>query len=144
MKINIKNFKGKISKIKVKDAVKNGKNIYKNIKGHENEINEVLIDIPPKKSGLKKLIVCMNFLYAGKVNSQYKMTRGHKHNADEVYLILKGKGKVIIGNKKINIKRGDLITVPANKYHRNINTGKEKLVFLTIFGKHRQSHLKSY
>jgi oxalate decarboxylase/phosphoglucose isomerase-like protein (cupin superfamily) len=144
MKVNIKNFKGRISKIKVKEAIKNGKNIYKNIKGHENEINEVLIDLPSKKSGLKKLMVCMNFLYPGKINSQYKMTRGHKHNADEVYLILKGKGNIIIGNKKVNVKKGDLVTISSNKYHRTVNTGRVKLVFLTIFGKHGQSHLKSY
>lgn len=144
MKINIKNFKGKTLKLKVKDAVKNGKNIYKNIKGHENEINEVMIDLPSRKTGLKKFLVAMNFLYPGKVNKEFKMTRGHKHNADEVYLVLKGKGRIIIGNKRINIKRGDLITIPANKYHRTVNTGRTKLVFLTIFGKHRQSHLKSY
>jgi len=144
MKVNIKNFKGRISKIKVKEAIKNGKNIYKNIKGHENEINEVLIDLPSKKSGLKKLMVCMNFLYPGKINSQYKMTRGHKHNADEVYLILKGKGNIIIGNKKVNVKRDDIVTIPAKKYHRTVNTGRDKLVFLTVFGKHRQSHLKKY
>jgi len=144
MKVNIKNFKGKTSRIRVKDAIKDGKNIYKNIKGFENEINEVLIDLPSKKSGLKKLLVSMNFLYPGKVNKEFKMTRGHKHNADEVYLVLEGRGIIVFGNKKVNIKKGDVITIPANKYHRTINNGKKKLVFLTIFGKHRQSHLKEY
>jgi mannose-6-phosphate isomerase-like protein (cupin superfamily) len=142
MKVNIKNFKGKTLKLKVKDAIKNGKTIYKNIKGHENEINEILIDLPVKRTGLKKLMVCMNFLYPGKVNSQYKMTRGHKHNADEVYLILEGRGRIVVSNKKVNVKRGDIITIPANKYHRTVNTGRAKLVFLTIFEKHRHSHLK--
>lgn len=144
MKFNLNKFKGKTLKMKVKDAVKKGKNIYKNIKGHENEINEVLIDLPFKKTGLKNLVVCMNYLYPGKVNSEFKMTRGHEHKSDEIYIFLKGKGYLIVDKKKINVKKGDIITVPINKYHRAVNTGKDKLVFLTILGKHKHSHLKTY
>ena len=142
MKINIHDFKGKKVIMKVKDAIKEGKNIYKNIKGHENDINEVLADLP--STGLKDTIVCMNILYQGKVNGEFKMTRGHKHDVDEVYLVLKGKGYIILGKKIIKIKEGDLITIPDNMYHRTVNTCKEKLVFLTIFEKHEASHLKSY
>lgn len=142
MKVNIHEFKGKKVVMKVKDAVKKGKNIYKNIKGHENEINEILADLP--NTGLKDTIVCMNIVYPGKVNGEFKMTRGHKHNVDEVYLVLKGKGFIILGKKKIKIKEGDLITILDNEYHRTVNTGKEKLVFLTIFEKHESSHLRSY
>jgi len=144
MKLNINKFKGKILKMKVKDAIKKGKNIYKNIKGHENEINEALIDLSPKRTGLKKLIICMNYLYPGKVNSEFKMTRGHKHKTDEVYIFLKGKGYLIVGSKKFNVKSGDLVTVSANKYHRAINTGRGKLIFLTILEKHKHSHLEKY
>jgi len=142
MKFNLTKVKGKISVLKVKDAIRDRKNVYKNIKGHENEINEVLTDF--SHTGLKNLIVCMNVLYPGKVNSEFKMTRGHFHNADEVYLVLKGKGLMRIERERIQIKKGDLITIPKNAWHRSINTGKEKLVFLTIFEKHVGSHLKSY
>ena len=142
MKINIHDFKGKKVIMKVKDAMKEGKNIYKNIKGHENEINEVLADLP--NTGLRDTIVCMNVLYPGKVNGEFKMTRGHKHDVDEVYLVLRGKGFIILDKKKIKIKEGDLIPIPDGKYHRTVNTGKEKLVFLTVFEKHEASHLKSY
>jgi len=142
MKINIHNFKGNKVVMKVKDAIKDGKNIYKNIKGHENEINEVLADLP--NTGLRNTIVCMNVLYPGKVNGEFKMTRGHKHNVDEVYLVLKGKGYIIFAKKNIKIKEGDLITIPDNTYHRTVNTGNKKLVFLTFFEKHEGSHLKSY
>jgi len=144
MKFNINNFKGKVVKIKVKDTAIKGKNIYKNIKGHENEINEILIDLPEEKTGLKRLMVCMNMLYSGKVNGEFKMMRGHFHDAEEVYLVLKGKGNIIINNKKISVKKGDLLTIPRNVWHRTVNTGKEKLVFLTIFQRHKVSHLKSY
>jgi len=142
MKINIHDFKGKKVIMKVKDAVKEGKNIYKNIKGHENEINEVLADLP--NTGLRDTIVCMNVLYSGKVNGEFKMTRGHKHDVDEIYLVLRGKGYIILEKKKVKIKEGDLVTIPDCKYHRTVNTSKEKLVFLTIFEKHEGSHLKSY
>jgi len=142
MKFNLNKFKGKNLKLKVKDAVKDGKNIYKNIKGCENDINQFLIDLPIKKTGLKRLMICMNYIYPKKVNSEFKMTRGHKHNAEEVYIFLKGKGKIIVGKKKISVKKGDLITVPINKYHRVINTGKTKLTFLTIFEKSKHKHLK--
>jgi glucose-6-phosphate isomerase len=142
MKINLKNFKGKTKILKVKDAIRDRKNIYKNIKGHEKEINEVLIDLAEPR--MKNLTICMNTLYPGKVNGEFKMTRGHFHNSEEVYLVLSGKGKIKIGNEKITIKKGDLLTIHKNVWHKTINTGKEKLVFLTIFERHGQSHLKSY
>lgn len=144
MKTSIKKFKGKTVRMKVKDAVKNGKNIYKNIKGCENQVNEILTDLPSKKSGLKKLMVTLNTLPSGKVNKEFRMTRGHKHNADELYLFLEGSGKILINKKKYSVKKDDLITIPANSWHRVVNTGRKKLIFLTIFGKHGQSHLKSY
>jgi glucose-6-phosphate isomerase len=142
MKINLKNFKGKTKILKVKDAIRDRKNIYKNIKGHEKEINEVLVDLFEPR--MKNLTICMNTLYPGKVNGEFKMTRGHFHNSEEVYLVLSGKGKIKIGNEKITIKKGDLLTMHKNVWHRTINTGKEKLVFLTIFERHGQSHLRSY
>ena len=72
------------------------------------------------------------------------MTRGHKHNAEEVYVFLGGTGQIIVGKKRFSVKKGDLVTVPLNSWHRVINRGRSKLVFLTVFGKHGQSHLKSY
>jgi oxalate decarboxylase/phosphoglucose isomerase-like protein (cupin superfamily) len=142
MKLNVNKFYGSTRILKVKDATINGKSVYKNIKGHENEINEVLTDSPT--SGLVDIIVCMNILYPGKVNSEFKMTRGHSHNAEEVYVVLKGRGYFMVGKKKTAIKNGDLITIPKNVWHRTVNTGKEKLFFLTVFQKHSKSHLKGY
>jgi len=144
MKTNLKRFKGKTVRMKVRDATKNGKSIYKNIKGCEDKINEILIDLPSKKSGLKKLMITMNIIPAGKVNKQFKMTRGHKHKTDEVYIFLKGSGDILVGKKKFKVKKGDLVTVPANSWHRVVNKGRNDFVFLSIFGKHGKSHLKKY
>jgi len=141
MKFNISRTKGKKVIMKVKDAVVKGKNIYKNIKGHENEVNEVLEDF---NTDLRDTVVCINTLYPGKVNGEFRMTRGHLHNVEEVYLVLRGNGYVIVNKRKYSIKKGDLITIPRNIWHRSVNSGKEKLVFLTIFQKHEGSHLKKY
>jgi oxalate decarboxylase/phosphoglucose isomerase-like protein (cupin superfamily) len=144
MKFNINKFSGNKTVMRVKEAVSKGKNIYKSIEGHENEINEVLTDISDEKTGFSDIIVCMNVLYPGKVNGEFRMTRGHLHNAEEVYMVLSGKGKFVMGEKKFPIGKGDLITIPKNIWHRTINTGKKKITFLTIFQKHEGSHLKSY
>jgi oxalate decarboxylase/phosphoglucose isomerase-like protein (cupin superfamily) len=142
MKTSIKNFSGKTLKLKVKDAKRNGKNIYKNIKGHENEINYILTDLPSKKAGFKKLIVSLVKLYPGKVNKEFKMSRGHKHNAEEVYIFLEGTGQIMIEKKRMKVKKGDIVTIPRNKFHRTINTGRKNLVYLNVFEKHGSSHLK--
>ena len=141
MEFNIDKPRGKKLVMKVREAIKEGKNIYKNVKGHENEINEVLTDF---NTELKDLNICMNILYPGKVNSEFKMTRGHFHDAEEVYLVLSGKGLIVTRGKKIKIKKDELVTIPKDMWHRTVNTGKEKLVFLTVFEKHGVSHLKSY
>jgi len=107
-----------------------------------NEINYVLTDLNPKKSGLKRLMVTLNELYPGKVNKEHKMTRGHKHKAEEVYIFLEGTGYILIEKKRINVKKGDVVTVPYNKWHRTFNTGKKKFVYLTIFEKSQHDHLK--
>ena len=144
MKFNVNKFSGKKIVMKVRDSIKDGKNIYKNTNGHESEINTMLIDLPDKKTGFSDHTVCMNILYPGKVNGEFKMTRGHFHNVEEVLLVLGGNGMFAMGKKKFPIRKGDLVTIPVNVWHRTINTGKEKLVFLTIFQKHEESHLKSY
>lgn len=74
--------------------------------GHENEINYKVYDLPVKISGLKHLCVSITVLYPGNVNSEPKMTTGHKHkNAEEVYLFLSGKGKMCVDKKVFNVKK---------------------------------------
>ena len=142
MKTSLSKFKGKTLKLKVKDAVRDGKSIYKNIKGHENEINYILTDLPSTKTGFKKLILTLVKMYPGKVNGEFKMSRGHKHNAEEVYIFLEGSGLLVVDKKKFKVKKGDIVTIPANKWHRTINTGKRKFVYFNVFEKHSHSHLK--
>lgn len=140
----MKKIKGKTKKLKVKDSTVKGKNIYKNIKGFENNINYILTDLPKKKSGLKKLMICVCTIYPGKVNKEFRMTRGHRHKVEEIYIFLEGRGHLLIGKKKTSVKKGDIVTIPANKWHRAVNTGRSKLVFLNVFEKGTHKHLRKY
>jgi oxalate decarboxylase/phosphoglucose isomerase-like protein (cupin superfamily) len=85
MLVSLKDFKkeGKGGAKKVKEMLINGKNIYSNIKGHENEINYELYDLPLKKAGFENLVVSLTILYPGKVGREFKMTTGHKHDKEK-------------------------------------------------------------
>lgn len=56
----------------------------------------------------------------------------HEHKDDfEVYYILSGKGKVLDGDKIVEVGEGDVIyTIDAKHYIENI--GQEELVFLAV------------
>lgn len=138
MKISLKKLRkeSKVIKKRVKDMTRKGKNIYKNIKGHEKEINYKIYDLPIKKTGLKNLVVSLTVLYPGKVGPEFKMTTGHKHPKEEVYFFLEGNGQIILNRKRLKVRKNDLITVSSKTWHRVINTGKKKLVFLSIFEKY--------
>lgn len=135
MKLTTKDFLKLRPKIKTVGQMKIGnKNIYKNIRGHENEINYKIYDMPRKKSGLSDLIVSITKISSGKINGEHRMTTGHSHRvADEVYHFLSGSGSMIVGRKKVKVKKGITVTVPKKNWHRVINTGKNELIFLTIF-----------
>jgi mannose-6-phosphate isomerase-like protein (cupin superfamily) len=128
---------GKIIEKKVKEMFKNGKNIYKNIKGHENEINYEVYDLSPTMTGLRNLNVNMVVLYPNMVNQENKMTTGSVHVGKEgLYFFISGRGKVIRKKAKeeeFYVKEGDIVTVPSGHWHRVINLGDRKLVYLTIF-----------
>ena len=123
-----------LRKSKVKDMVSEGKNIYKDIRGFENEENYEVYDL--KKAGLKNLVVSMTILWPGKICKEWKMTTGHSHQAEEVYIFLEGTGEIAIDKKKYRVKPNDIVTIPSNRWHRVINTGRKKLVFLSIFEKY--------
>lgn len=47
-------------------------------------------------------------------NSQME---GHAHPTEEVYIVIKGRGKVVIGEKEAEVKAGDVIEIPPDEYH---------------------------
>ncbi len=76
----------------------------------------------------------------GTINKELFMTKGHRHQkpAGEIYILIRGKGKLLIKNKKTEIfelKKGKTYIIPGKSGHRLVNTGNEKLEVLTIYPK---------
>jgi mannose-6-phosphate isomerase-like protein (cupin superfamily) len=56
----------------------------------------------------------------------------HKHNkTEEVYFVVKGKGKIRIGDEVSEVKEGDVIPIPKNKYHC-ITEVSEKIELIAV------------
>jgi len=139
---NLESFKNEAGgKIKlVKDMIdEEGKNIYKNISGYEDSPNYVIYDAGEKITGLKEHVISVNRIFPGKINKEYRMTTGHSHPKEEVYMFLRGRGVLVLkeGMKTYkryhNMFRGDSMTIPYGVWHRVINTGTRPLEILCIF-----------
>lgn len=45
---------------------------------------------------------------------------GHAHDTDEIYIILKGRGTVIVGGLCRDVEAGDVVTIPAGVWHTQL------------------------
>ena len=67
-------------------------------------------------------------------------TRGHSHDdLEEVYFITKGIGVMVLGDTSMPVETGDVILIPAGKFHRVINDTDEMLEFVCVFQKYDRS-----
>ncbi|HXX87129.1 MAG TPA: cupin domain-containing protein [Candidatus Acidoferrum sp.] len=56
----------------------------------------------------------------------------HKHpEGDEYFFVVKGKGRVRVGNEEIEVGSGTIVRAPANVLHQWKN-GTEKLILLSV------------
>ena len=77
---------------------------------------------------LNNLVVSSTLLHAD------KSTTGHKHEGqEEVYMFMKGSGKMELDDKVIEVKEGDLILIEDGVFHRVHNTGSSDLYMVCIF-----------
>lgn len=89
---------------------------------------------------------CMSFgltiLQPGTIGGEFYMTRGHFHaqhqDGDELYLGIRGEGLLQLQSRagegrEIDLRPGGLLYTPLAWAHRTINTGREPLVFLSIW-----------
>ncbi|HWO69324.1 MAG TPA: cupin domain-containing protein [Actinomycetota bacterium] len=53
----------------------------------------------------------------------------HRHDHEEVFHVLRGRGTVLIGDEEVEIGEGDTVMVPAGELHRP-RAGEEPLVLL--------------
>lgn len=70
--------------------------------------------------------------------NQGKSTTGHSHNWEEAYYIIKGRGRILVGDAMHSIKAKDFIIIPKGDFHRVYNDDS-KLVFLCIFRGNREN-----
>jgi len=57
----------------------------------------------------------------------------HIHeNIDEVFIVLKGKGKFYWEKDKVNYQEGDIFTIPANSNHKITAVTKSEFYFVRI------------
>ena len=86
--------------------------------------------IDPKDSPSKNLKMGHTIIYpTGK-------TTGHAHDdMEEVYYILSGKGKMVVGEDEFPIQAGDAFYVPFGEYHVTYNTGIQPLAILWVTGR---------
>ena len=62
-----------------------------------------------------------------------KSVRKHKHefHTEHVY-VLEGEGEMILGDKNLSIKKGDLIFIPKNTAHSVTVTSKNPLKIISV------------
>lgn len=85
----------------------------------------------------------LTILNPGKIGDEYYMTKGHAHKKPlpEIYILLKGKGKLILQSTEknysriVDLKKGKEIFVSGKMAHRVANTGKEKMEMLAFYDK---------
>jgi len=56
----------------------------------------------------------------------------HVHEGDHIWVVMEGAGNYLDGEKKMPVKKGDIIFVPAGLPHGIENDGEEGLVFVSI------------
>jgi mannose-6-phosphate isomerase-like protein (cupin superfamily) len=60
--------------------------------------------------------------------------KSHLHKQmEEIYYVTKGEGELVIGDKVLKIREGDLIPIPKNTYHqlRKTNEAPFEIIFVT-------------
>jgi mannose-6-phosphate isomerase-like protein (cupin superfamily) len=108
MKIDIKEFAGKIKPIRETDVYS----------VHDLEY-------------LKTMNVSMTILHPG------KETMGHEHDdSDEVVIVVDGKGRFQLDERRFDIETGDIMLVKAGQFHKTFNPTGEDLVILCVFNKY--------
>lgn len=70
-------------------------------------------------------------------------TTGHEHpNHEEVYYVLQGRGKMVVGEDEYDIKMGDALYVPFGEFHSTYNTGILPLQLLWVTAEDRERSKK--
>ena len=93
----------------------------------------------PEESG--HLQHCISIVYPGKIGNEYYMTKGHFHKikeTSEIYLTLKGRGKLIMQMpdqklRVLDMEERNISYIPPYWAHRTVNIGDEPLIFFGVY-----------
>lgn len=96
------------------------------------------VQIPEEHGHLQH---CISIIFPGKIGNEYYMTKGHFHkikDTAEVYLTLKGRGKLVMQtpdqkSKVLEMKEGSISYIPPYWAHRTVNIGDEPLIFFGVY-----------
>lgn len=55
----------------------------------------------------------------------------HSHTPEQAYIIILGRGRMIVGTEFFDVQPGDLIFIPSDVLHSIENTGSEMLVYVS-------------
>lgn len=55
----------------------------------------------------------------------------HQHPPEQVYVIVRGQGRMQVGDEQVYVGVGDLIFIPPNTVHSITNTGGELLTYIS-------------
>lgn len=100
------------------------------------EVYEITV---PEEEG--QLIQCVTIIHAGRIGSEYYMTKGHYHkkrDRTEVYLCLSGHGYLLLqtedgDSRALELEPGTAAYVPPNWAHRTVSVSDEPLVFYGVY-----------
>ncbi len=66
-------------------------------------------------------------------------TTGHSHDdREEVYYVLSGTGKMVVGDDEFPIRAGDALYVPFGEFHATYNTGIRPMAVIWVTAGVRQ------
>ena len=86
-------------------------------------------------TSLNNLVVSSTLLHPD------KSTGGHKHKGqEEVYIFLEGWGTMELGEKTINVQKGDVVLIKDGVYHR-VHANESGCEFMCIFDGQRYDHV---
>ena len=77
-------------------------------------------------TSLNNLVVSSTLLHPS------KSTSGHE-GQEEVYMFMKGSGRMELDDKEFDVKEGDLILIEDGVFHRVHNTGTVDLYMVCVF-----------
>jgi mannose-6-phosphate isomerase-like protein (cupin superfamily) len=79
-------------------------------------------------TNLDKLIVSKTILHVG------KETGGHNHSGqEEVYIFIKGEGKMVVGSNTYIVKPGDTILIPDGDFHKVLKLYLQVLLYMYYY-----------